>query len=115
MIIPIYQVIKSNRSIELLIQQECLYNINIAYKIYKIKKELDEIESYTFNRLNLLCPNIDITNMTEIETDLYNTILNTMIEVNIPYLTEDELLSSDEVKLSIDDINNILLLFSEKK
>lgn len=115
MLIPIYQIIKMNRSLETLISQQTLYNINIAYKIHKIKKELDEIEQYTFDRLTLICPNFDLKNHNEEELLIYNTILNSQIEVDLPTITEEELLSSDEIKLSIEDIENILNIFEEKK
>lgn len=113
MILPIYKIIKANRSLEELISQQTLYNINIAYKIYKIKKELDEIENYTFSRLNIICPNINIENMNENEIILYNTILNSTISIDIPILTKDELLSNNEIKLTVEDIENILTLFNE--
>lgn len=115
MIIPIYQVIKSNRSLDVLISQQGLYNINIAYKLYKVKKELDDIENYAFERLSSICPNIDLNNLSDNELLIYNNIINSQIELNIPILTEDELLSSDEIKLSVEDIDNILNIFVEKK
>jgi hypothetical protein len=114
MLIPIYQIIKANRSLETLISQQNLYNINIAYKLYKTKKELDEIENYAFERLSLICPNIDLNNPNEDELLVHNTIINSQIELNIPTLTEEELLSNNEIKLSIEDIENILNIFIEK-
>ena len=113
MLLQIYQVIKVNRSLEVLINQHILYNINIAYKILKLKKELDEIETYVFERFNTLCPNANLNKLNETETILYNSILTSPIEVNVTIKQED-ILSSNVIKISIEDIDNILLLFDEK-
>lgn len=113
MILKIYQIIKANRSLECLINQQIVYNINVAYKIYKLKKELDEIEFYAFDRLNMLFPNIDINNLTDEQNIIYTSILESDIELNINYLTKEEILSEDNIMISVDDITNILSLFEK--
>lgn len=113
MILQIYEIIKVNRSLDVLIKQQLLYPINIAYKIYQLKKDLDEIENYVFERFSLIYPNANLLDLKEDESVVYNTLLTSSIEIN-SNITKEELLICDDINISVEDITNIMLLFNEK-
>lgn len=112
--IHVYKILKVNRTIETLLEQHISYPINVGYKIFQLKKELDNIEKYIIERLSMLCPNFFTNDMTEEEKIIYETILSSEIELNNINITIEEITNNNEVKTTLEDIENLMLLFNEK-
>lgn len=115
MVLTIYEVFKINRVLEKLINQQLDYQINVAYKLSKLKQQLDEIESYAFERFMLMFPQADIGNLNENESEVYKAILSSNVEIDNFNLTENEVFLNDSVKLTIEDVTIIRLLFEKRE
>jgi len=118
-IITVDQALKASDTIDKLFDEHIKYPINVAYKLYQLKKELNEISEYTVKRIMEVLPKLKETNceLTENEQLLYQTILNSPIEVNIHGLTRDDVycttvkkeIEKPEIELNL--IENLESLF----
>lgn len=116
MLLKIFQIIKANGALENLVNQEILYPINVAYRLHRQKEVLDNIESYVFNRINTVFNGEDISEAIKNENKalIYDTIMDSDIEVETFGLSMDEIVYNNEVKTTINDINSLKLIFDEK-
>lgn len=104
----IYNIMLCNNVIYKLIQQQINYTVNIAYKIFKLKKELDEIEQLMLERWECIFgKEYDINQFTDEEIKTYNMTLNVEIDVDCYDLTIEDIVNNDKVSLSIEDIEII--------
>lgn len=101
----IYEIIKCNNVIYKLIEQQINYTVNIAYKLYRLKKELDEIELLMNERWVLLFgENYNTEDFTEEEIVLYNTTLSAIMDIDTFHLSIEEITENENVRLTISDI-----------
>lgn len=118
-ILTVDQALKASDAVDLLFTEHIKYKINVAYKLYQLKNELNQISEYTVNRIVELLPKLKDSNseLSESEQLLYQTILNSPIEVNIHGLTRNEVyclndkqdIEKPEIELSL--IENLEPLF----
>ena len=97
-ILTIDQALKASDAIDELFEEHIKYQINVAYKLYQLKKHLNEISEYTINRIIEVLPKLkeNNTELSETEQLLYQTILSSPIEVNIQGLTHDDIYCVNE-------------------
>lgn len=105
-----------NLSLSKLFEQEILLPLKCGYDIYRILKYLNELEEYVFQRMEKVIPreHLENGNLTEEDTIIYNSIINSKVTVPKFEITKDELMSNIEAKLSLQDISNICQLFEQK-
>lgn len=115
MVLSIYQIVKINRSLEKLLNQQLEYSIRVAYKIFKLQKSLEEIEHYAFERFSLLYPKANLNNLSGDEQIVYETILSSIVEVDNFNLTEEEVFLNEDVKLTVEEVSNIMMLFQKNE
>ena len=105
----IYDIMLMNTILYKLYSQQINYNINIAYKIFKLKTELDEIEHLMIERWKILFgENYKIESFNEDEILLYNTTLQVQVDIDLYDLTINDITNSNQVKLPINDISTIV-------
>ena len=81
-----------NKTIDKIIKQQVDIPANIAFALYKLHRQLTEMEEFVFQRLSMVCgDNIDFNNMTENQKILYSSVL---------YPQDGELLSDIIKKLN---------------
>lgn len=97
-ILTIDQALKASDAIDELFEEHIKYQINVAYKLYRLKKHLNEISEYAINRIIEVLPKLkeNDTELSETEQLLYQTILSSPIEVNIQGLTRDDIYCVNE-------------------
>ena len=79
----------------------------------KLKKELDEIEELMLERWNILFgKDYNVEKFTEDEIILYNTTLETLVDIDIYGLTVNDLTNNSTVHLSLSDLENIILFLT---
>lgn len=104
----IYDIMTCNNVLSKLIEQQINFSINVAYKLYKLKKELDEIEQLMFQRWELLFgENFDANTFTQEEITAYNLTLEAEADIDIYDLKVDDIISNKQVKLTIDEVGII--------
>lgn len=109
----IYDIINANVVLEKLLKQQHEYNIQTAYKIYKLKKELDEVENFTMDRLKLALGNdYDLDNLDENQKMLYTSIMLTQININDTDLKLNDLTDNDRLKITVNEVEKIVNLLS---
>ena len=91
-ILTVDQALKANDVVDILFTEHIKYQINVAYKLYQLKKELNEISEYAVSRIIEVLPKLKENNieLTENEQLIYQTILNSPIEVNVYGLTRED-------------------------
>lgn len=105
----IYQIMLTNTIIHKLYEDQINFEINVAYKLYKLKKEFDEIEELMFDRWRILFgDSYDIKEFNEDEILLYNSTLQVEIETDLYELTIDEIIKNNKTNLSISDIEHLV-------
>ena len=104
----IYDVMTCNNVLTKLVEQQINFSINIAYKLHKLKNELDEIEQLIFQRWELLFgENFDADTFTQEEITAYNLTLEAEVNIDIYDLKIDDIISNKQVKLTIDEVGII--------
>ena len=104
----IYDVMTCNNVLTKLVEQQINFSINIAYKLHKLKNELDEIEQLIFQRWELLFgENFDTDTFTQEEITAYNLTLEAEVNIDIYDLKIDDIISNKQVKLTIDEVGII--------
>ena len=104
----VYDIIKSNNVIYKLIEQQINYTVNVAYKLYKLKKELDEIELLMNERwVTLFGEDYNTDNFTQEEVILYNATLMAVMDIDTFQLSIEEVVGNDEIKLSLNEVEII--------
>lgn len=104
----IYDVMTCNNVLTKLVEQQINFSINIAYKLHKLKNELDEIEQLIFQRWELLFgENFNVDTFTQEEITAYNLTLEAEVNIDIYDLKIDDIISNKQVKLTIDEVGII--------
>jgi hypothetical protein len=113
------QVLELSDAVDILFEQDIKYPIDVAYKLFKLKKNLNEASEYIIDNITRVIPKLKDENseINEDENVLYQTILNYPIEIEtcglerneLYCLDNDELRQKPEIEPSL--IENLDLLF----
>ena len=99
--ITIYDAFVLNKVLHKLLEQQSSYNIQAAFKIYKLIKWLDETETFILERMHLMFGTTSIDTSNEIQT----AFLSSKIPFTDTNLSMEELLITEgNVKLKVSDI-----------
>lgn len=114
--IRIFDVFSLNRAIEDLITQDIKMSFVCGYNLCQMKKELDNIELYTVERLNKVINTEHLNNnsLTEEEEIIYSAIMNSEIEIKNYGFIVDELKKSSTIEVGLNDIACICEILNEK-
>jgi len=113
------EVLTLNDTINILFEEHIKYPVNIGYKLYRLKNELNEISEYSINRIVEVLPNI-VENEKELsDTDkvIYQTIINSPVSIDTYGLTREDIYcvagnsSLDNPVIDVADIGKLELLF----
>lgn len=111
--ITIAECFKLNQIINNIISQELSLSANTAYHFFLLNKTLNNIEDFVFKRMEkIFGENFDITKFNNEEKIVYNTILNSVINVELLNVHVDEFLNT-ELKLKIDDFNFLKYIYEK--
>lgn len=113
------QILKLNDAVDELFNQHIKYQINVAYRLYQLKKELNEITNYIIERIVTVIPKINEENveLSEEENIIYQSILNSEIEIDTFNLTRAEIyltqqsISLDKPSIELQFIESLEPLF----
>lgn len=96
-----------------LYSQHIEFDINTALKLLKIKKNVDECCKYVIERIYTAIPSLQDTchKLDENETIIYNTILNSVIDIDNYGLTVEDLSKYKTVLLELRLTEFLDLLF----
>lgn len=96
--ITIDQALRLNDAVDVLFEQNIKYQINVGYRLYQLKSELNDITNYVINRMVEVIPKIKEENaeLNENEQLLYQAILNSPIEIDTFGLNRDEVYMTNE-------------------
>ena len=111
----VYKFIQSNRSMDKLISQDLEYPIKTAYNLVTAKKKLDDAIDYVMERFSIVCgEKVDFENISDEQNVILNGILSQEIDIELPEIDIDDIISVDNVTLTPSDIENIMFLFRKK-
>lgn len=87
------EALELNDTIDTLFGEHIKYPVNVGYKLYKLRKDLNDLSDYSINCIVELLPELKSENPQLSENDklIYQTILNSPVEVDIHGLTREEL------------------------
>lgn len=108
----VYRFIEANHSLDRLITQNLEYPVKIAYNLIKTKKELDNAIDYVMERFSIVCgDNVDFENISDEQSMILNGILSQEIDVELPEIDIEDIVSANNVTITPSDIENIMFLF----
>lgn len=92
------QVLTLNDAIEELFNEHIKYQINVAYRLYQLKKELNDMSEYVIEHIIEVIPKLkeEGVELSDDEKLIYQTILNSPIEVDTFNLTRAEIYLTNE-------------------
>ena len=108
--LQIGQIFDCNRVIYKLIEQQTNFPIYVGIKLYSIYKKFDEIEEYVFKVMEMTFENFDFNIMTEEQKIFFNKLLREEVELDFEKITIDCFENNDNVKLSIDEIDKLMII-----
>lgn len=97
-LLKVEQVLKLNDAVNTLFEERVKYQINVAYRLYQLKKELNDMSSYIIEHIVNFLPSLKNENaeLTDDEKSTYQAILNSPIEVDTFNLTRAEIYLTNE-------------------
>lgn len=108
----VYRFIEANHSLDKLITQNLEYPVKIAYNLIKAKKELDNAIDYVMERFSIVCgDSVDFENISDEQSMILNGILSQEIDVELPEIDIEDIVSANNVTITPSDIENIMFLF----
>ena len=92
------QVLTLNDAIEALFNEHIKYQINVAYRLYQLKKELNDMSTYIIEHIIEVIPKLkeEGAELSDDEKLVYQTILNSPIDVDTYNLTRAEIYLTNE-------------------
>ena len=92
------QVLTLNDAIEALFNEHIKYQINVAYRLYQLKKELNDMSTYVIEHIIGVIPKLkeEGAELSDDEKLVYQTILNSPIDVDTYNLTRAEIYLTNE-------------------
>lgn len=108
------EAFRLEESLNTLYDQDIKFPINTGFKLTKIRRELSEINSYISSRLVLAIPNLveDTQSLTNEQIILYNSILDSPIEIDNHDIKEDDVFSNNEVNVNMKIVEGLSVLFT---
>ena len=96
------QVLELSDAVDILFEQDIKYPIDVAYKLFKLKKNLNEVSEYIIDNITRVIPKLkdENTEINENEKNIYQAILNYPIEIETCGLEREEIycLGTDELR-----------------
>ena len=113
------QILKLSDAVDALFDEHIKYQINVAYRLYQLKKELNEMSEYIVERIFTVIPKLkdDNAELNDEENIIYQTILSSPIEIDTFNLTRAEIyltnqsVSLDKPSVELHLIENLEPLF----
>lgn len=101
------------KTIDKIIAQQINLPANIAFALYKLYKQLIEMEEFVFQRLNMICgENVDFNNMTENQKILYSSVFDSEITIDVEdNINIEKVVKNNKINLTIQDIDNLNNIF----
>ena len=96
-----------------LYRQDVKFPLPVGLKLYRIKTEISDLNSYVSTRLVKLMPNLE-KNTNELSNDeiaLYNSIVNSEVDIDNYGLTEEDINSCQDVHSNIENIGILSKIF----
>ena len=97
------QVLKLSDAVNALFEEHVKYQVNVGYRLYQLKNELDDMSRYILDHLFALIPSLKEENveLSENENAVYQTILESSVDVETYDLTRAEIyLTNEQVDVS---------------
>lgn len=91
--LTVEQVLELEDAVNSLYGEHFKYQINVAYRLYLLKKELNELCDYIINHITEVIPSLkdEHVELNESEKLAYQTILNSQVEIETFNLTRAEI------------------------
>nr|DAS58176.1 MAG TPA: hypothetical protein [Caudoviricetes sp.] len=109
----IYKVLRCNKILNKTMKSG-RFSVEVGFLIYKISKMFDEVEEYVIQTMNNIFPDIKLDDMTEEQKNAYNYIISSEIELDVPLINIEKFKNSENIKLSIEDIEALSIILTEK-
>lgn len=104
-------VVSALRAIDDIMRCEVRIPLPVAWKLHKAYKSLDEVADYAFSRLDSLINDFGKSEMDDNEKLIYQTVMDSEVEVCMPSFTEDEIMGvGDDVTATLPSMKGLSLL-----
>ena len=102
-----------SKTIDKIIRQQIDIPANVAFALYKLYKQLTEMEEFVFQRLNMVCgKDVDFNNMTESQKILYSSVFESKITLDIEdNIDIENVIKNNKINLTIQDIDALNNIF----
>ncbi|MCD8207187.1 MAG: hypothetical protein LUD72_04530 [Bacteroidales bacterium] len=113
--ITLSDAVNANNALGKLVRQGHKYPVDVAFRLYKLKKDLEEVEYFTLLRLEQVFGTaFGDKALTPEQEEAYAIMMSAEIEIDVRNLKIKEILSPDsEVLLDVPTMGSLLKLFPE--
>ena len=96
-------------------EQQTKFPLNVGYAVHKMAKQVSEAAEYVSDRLFAVIDSerMRLGNMTDEEQIIYNTVMESEIDIKPFDISKDEFFENKEVAVSLQEIAYIEELFPE--
>ena len=109
------EVIAASRAMERLCEQDLSYDVNVGYRMLRLRDELMSVSDYAISRIGKV---VDLEHTdNEQYAMLFDVLMAQTVEISDVMLTEEEVFDpkNGEVTLSLSDTEAILRMFRPDK
>lgn len=114
--LKVFEILDAKSAIDILMENNEKFTLKTGFKLCEIEQRLSEMEDYIFERLFKVIDEkkIELGEMNEEEMTIYQSVMETEMDVELFGLTEEELINSSEIKIDLNEIKALTKLFDEK-
>lgn len=111
--LTVSEILHVNIAIDRILKSEMKIKFQTAYKLMKVKRELDGIEEYIAKRMamvGIVPDNSDV--VSESSAILQSEILRSVVDVDVEKISVDELSSDGNLLISLDEMEKLSPILS---
>jgi hypothetical protein len=105
-------IFKLSQIIDKINSQQINISAKTAFELYKLRNELYRIEDFILDRIDMACGgSVDLNNMSDSQKIVYDSVMNSDMEIDIPSIDKNEIILNKNIKLEINDMEILDMVF----
>ena len=98
-------IFKLSQVIDKINRQQINLTAKTAFELYTLRNELYRIEDFILDRIDMAFGgSVELNNMTDGQRMIYDSVMNSDMEIEFPSIDKDEIILNENIKLGINDM-----------
>lgn len=103
-------VLKCNKVLYKILQQQSSFSFSTGFKIYQIIKKFNSVEEFVISTMDSLFGGCDFNSLSEEQKTIYSSIISSEIEVTYEKIPLEVFKNNDKLMLTIEDLKDLEII-----